>query len=504
MAFFAPATAAPRQNFFAPSSGPAPQPFFAPSPTDPSPGAPDPGYLASSSQHDASPSPPRFAATPAPIIPYPAAHTSLPQRDPFAISSTLPALDEQAMVSDVLVGSLIHAFPSDLKSRRPKLGNAHRPSPLRPQVAARMRLLAWQTPYGAGNIVAHKHLPPADMAKSRASILASLAPNSQSTYAAGLLRFTQYCDRSNISEHLRMPAQPFLLCCFIADSIGSHGLKSAKNWLNGVAFWHHINLAPWFGDEPCVKKVLRAVDKDNKFVRPPRGPITLEHLRCIRSNLDLSSPFGAATWALATACFWGCRRLGELTVPTKEGFDPIYHASRASLISRFHSAGHEVISVHLPWTKTTRNLGGSLILTSTDDDVCPVWAFDNHTRINHSPSSNTPLFAYRNASSWIPIVKPAFLVFISNLFREAKLEQVLGHSFRIGGSVHLLCTGVEPEIVMKIGGWSSTCFLIYWRKLEMVIPVALARAWDKQRAAFCLRHGIEDEVDAEIDFVRLH
>nr|GAT47473.1 DNA breaking-rejoining enzyme [Mycena chlorophos] len=417
------------------------------------------------------------------------------------ISGLLPPQDPSSFVANVITGSVLQAFPVLPRGRRPNTDDDIVLSVFRPFVPAPMRFLAWITPYGLSNIANHIYLPAADQAKARAAILNSLKDSSLSTYAAGPKRFTQYCDRAGIPEELRMPAEPFLLACFLADSIGKHGLSSAKNWLNGVAFWHHVNFAPWSGSDVCVKKVLRAVDKDKKFVRPPRGPILAEHMRCLRSNLDLSSPRDAAFWSLATSAFYGCRRLGELTVPSVKAFDKRYHASRTAPISSSSLDGRDFLSIHLPWSKSTREAGVSLILTSTHDDLCPVWAWHNHTRVNHSPSADTPLFAYRDAASWKPIVKTSFLSFISNLFRTAKLEQVFGHSFRVGGTLFWLSLGLEPEMVMKIGGWSSNCFLIYWRKLESVLPPAISRALDKSFSAFCARNGFEDEVDAEIDFV---
>ncbi|KAF7315438.1 hypothetical protein MIND_00058700 [Mycena indigotica] len=222
--------------------------------------------------------------------------------------------------------------------------------------------------------------------------------------------------------------------------------------MNGLAHWHHINFAPWFGKETSVKKVLRAVDKDNKFSRPPRGPVSITHMRAIRDSLDLASPRGAAFWALACAAFWGCRRLGELTLATKT-FDPKHDASRSAPISRSTRAGREVLSIHLPWTKTTGCAGGTLILTATNDDLCPIRAFDNHTAVNHSPEHETPLFAFRDDSPrapgpWLPVVKTAFLSFISSIFRAANLEQVFGHSFRIGGRLDIY---LFPHILAEVG-----------------------------------------------------
>ncbi|KAJ7159705.1 hypothetical protein C8R46DRAFT_1287259 [Mycena filopes] len=473
---------------------------------------------------DPSANPYAFLAAEQPLPrPRSAPRTLMPHFETLHVSSTSQNHDNSGFASDISAAASAIAFPKPGKARRPRQGEVHRPSALRPLVPARLRSLAWQTPHGIAAMGSRRYLPPKDLAMVKASICRALAPSSQSNYGAGPLRFTQYCDKNEIPENLRMPAEPLLLCCFLVDSIGSSGLKCAQNWLNGISYWHTLNDAPWHGNDTSVKKILRTISKDYEHTRPLRGsleftarrnpgthpyylrgPISVEHMRCIRTNLDLASPRGAAFWALACAAFWGCRRLGELTLPSSLGFDRIYHASRSSHLARSRAGGLDVVSIHLPWTKTTGRKGGSLILTATNDDLCPVWAVENHLRINHSPDADTPLFAFRDGAKWTPVVKTHFMALIANLFRAAKLDQVFGHSFRIGGSAFLLCCGVEPEVVMKIGGWTSTCFLIYWRKLESVMLVALARAWSKHKAAFMAQHSLVDEDDLEIEFVRLH
>jgi len=57
------------------------------------------------------------------------------------------------------------------------------------------------------------------------------------------------------------------------------------------------------------------------------------------------------------------------------------------------------------------------------------------------------------------------------------LAHVLGHSFRIGGTVELLLAGVPPEIVAATGGWSSLAFLLYWRRMDEILPMSTSKAY---------------------------
>lgn len=73
---------------------------------------------------------------------------------------------------------------------------------------------------------------------------------------------------------------------------------------------------------------------------------------------------------------------------------------------------------------------------------------------------------------------------------------MLGHSYRIGGSLELLAAGVAPEIVMKIGGWTSLCFMLYWRRLELIIPAAITRSWEARRKEFAKEFRITENIDS--------
>ena len=53
---------------------------------------------------------------------------------------------------------------------------------------------------------------------------------------------------------------------------------------------------------------------------------------------------------------------------------------------------------------------------------------------------------------------------------------------------------------MKLGGWTSLCFLLYWCRLELIIPVALTRAWAAQQKAFAKTFNISNVQTADISF----
>ncbi|KAF5369201.1 hypothetical protein D9615_009969 [Tricholomella constricta] len=225
------------------------------------------------------------------------------------------------LAASSLPSSTQHATNSDSSS--------YAPSPYRPAVPAGQRLLFWTTPHSQLARASFDAQIPVDaQSKIFLGLFNSLAESTRVSYGAGLLRFTQYCDRLHIPENLRMPASDILISAFVADALGSCTGECIRNWLNGLRFWHLFNYAEWHGHEPLVHSLLKSADKQGlRFKRPPRQPITSRHLLALHHDLDLTSPSGAAIWACALVAFWGCRRLGEL-LPSKLSFDPSRHVSR--------------------------------------------------------------------------------------------------------------------------------------------------------------------------------
>lgn len=134
------------------------------------------------------------------------------------------------------------------------------------------------------------------------------------------------------------------------------------------------------------------------FKRPPRHPILLHHLRALHDSLDFTAPRSHAIWAAALTAFWGCRCLGELLPLSNKSFDPVRNITINCNIRFAPIRDRCAVTIHIPWTKTTRFAGADCSLTQREDIFCPVRALSNHLAINH-PSDGSPLFAFRDPSS---------------------------------------------------------------------------------------------------------
>ncbi|KIY46440.1 hypothetical protein FISHEDRAFT_75630 [Fistulina hepatica ATCC 64428] len=94
-------------------------------------------------------------------------------------------------------------------------------------------------------------------------------------------------------------------------------------------------------------------------------------------------------------------------------------------------------------------------------------------QINSDLPPHAPLFAFKDDSDprgFTPLTKTTLLDRCNMIWTTAGHIALNGHSFRIGGAVELLLMGIDPRTVALTGGWSSLAFLLYWRRLDEIIP----------------------------------
>ncbi|KAI0756509.1 hypothetical protein C8Q80DRAFT_1129014 [Daedaleopsis nitida] len=128
-------------------------------------------------------------------------------------------------------------------------------------------------------------------------------------------------------------------------------------------------------------------------------------MHALRAGLDLSNAFDAAVYALACAAFWGCRRLGELLIPSRNKFDATRHVSRTARPQlKTIRGGCAYTMFHIPWTKSTKLEGTDVILTEMNDPSDPCLAIQHHMksnmRIPPSAAQQSSCYAARTRTSW--------------------------------------------------------------------------------------------------------
>ncbi|KAH6904326.1 DNA breaking-rejoining enzyme [Coprinopsis sp. MPI-PUGE-AT-0042] len=275
-------------------------------------------------------------------------------------------------------------------------------------------------------------------------------------YGAGLLFFHQYCNKVSFSEEDQMPASSTLLAGFAAEQARDNIQgDTIKQYLTSLHAWHFINDAPWHGNDLFVCQVLKGVGvlSAPKGSKPPRPPVSLEHIVALSTHLRPHDWLDAVIWVVACVAFWACCQLGELLPDAEEQFDPMFFPERSDFFSSHSLLILTSLSedLHLPWTKTTRSLGADITVMRPLPQS-PVWAMKNHLCVNAGAPTSSHLFSYLHQGRWVPLTKGVFMAPCSDIWASLLHRYLIsGHSFRIGGATELLLAGMPPKTVASIG-----------------------------------------------------
>ena len=265
-----------------------------------------------------------------------------------------------------------------------------------------------------------------------------------------------FCAQANLSPLL---ATEETLCRFVAH-LAREGL-TISGYLSAV---RHLLIEAGFTprareESPRLRYVLRGVSRSQAAeVRPRRLPITPQILLSLkevweRGTVDTYS--ARLLWAMALTAFFGCFRLGKLTVQDLSS-PPAVEASDVSF------EGSPVrAQIHLRFSKTdTTGTGADIILGSTGDSLCPVTALGNYLRVR--PSGPGPLFVSSEGST---VARATFVaaVRVALLAAGISSEGYAGHSFRIGAATSAARAGVPAHLIKAMGRWSSDAFMVYLR-----------------------------------------
>ena len=318
--------------------------------------------------------------------------------------------------------------PPSTRQKHPRLtcNPVDRPlsCPLHLKVLAADCFHLWLTPYGIDQAKLDSIEFPNDILAKRRTILShAVKPTTLSNYAAGLIRFTKFCNNYAIPERDRMPASKKLLVTFVTTrGAGSVGGGTINSWISGIKLWHQINFAPWHGGEilkRAIESASHSAPKSSCLAK--RDPVTLQHTQALYDHLDLSVAFDAAILAIASIAFLSCCCLGELLIDTD--FNPKYHVSRSVVIKRSIAAdGLSYCTFHIPSSKTKGSHGADIIVTDSTCKCSPVITLNHHLTANIKVPPHAPLFAFEMADGgWAPMRCAWFMSRCNDIWKKQNL-----------------------------------------------------------------------------------
>jgi hypothetical protein len=185
-------------------------------------------------------------------------------------------------------------------------------------------------------------------------------------------------------------------------------------------------------------------------------------LHTLKVTLNLSEPFDACIWAMASCAFFGTMRFGEVSVTTRNAFSRTKHLKRKDVFLGSDLDGKCYARLDLPSAKTAKPGEIQSVYLTAQSSVFPLEALTNLAQVD-------PLFLWRDKHGDIrPMVKTKALLRINTILSAWGWGTAFGHSFRIGGASFYLAQGVSPEIVRLAGRWKSLAYEAYIRAFEQI------------------------------------
>ena len=276
------------------------------------------------------------------------------------------------------------------------------------------------------------------------------------------------------------PVTERLLCYFVAH-LAEEGLayQTVKTYLAAVRDTHvslgfpdlrsSDNLPRLTKIQAGIRRV-QALKNQPKRVRLPITPAILERLRVHWS----SDRDGGLFWAVASLCFFGFFRLGELLAPSA---DKLLYLSWGDV--SFDRAPHpSIMKVHLKTSKCDQfGKGVNIFIGRSKDSICPVEACLAYIAVRGSD----PGYFFRDREGkWL--LKPRFVSEMRKALAAIGLHQetYAGHSFRIGAATTAAAAGLEDSTIQLLGRWNSAAFLAYIRTPGIQLAAHTARLAKRQ------------------------
>lgn len=304
-----------------------------------------------------------------------------------------------------------------------------------------------------------------------------IASTTRRTYSTAQKRFIDFCYRTNqlSPSGFPCPASEWTLMLFATHLAGSIHANSIKVYLAGVRSLH---IEQGFRNplENCLRleRVLRGIKRTHGNSTSARLPVTIDVLRTLRSQLELTRYDDILFWAACCLGFFGFLRCGEFTTPTCSSFNKDYHLSIDDIsVDRHISPNYMMVKIKASKTDPFRK-GVTLRLETSGSSICAVRAVLQYLHARGNAAG--PLFIQRDGK---PLTRTILSRWLQSTANRAGLKGTFsGHSFRIGAATTAALAGIPDHLIKTLGRWESNAYQLYIRTPAHIldnVPSVLTR-----------------------------
>ena len=288
----------------------------------------------------------------------------------------------------------------------------------------------------------------------------TFATNTKRTYRTHRNSYLRFCSYMNLPS---VPASSQTICLYAAFLARSLKFSSIKQYLGIIGLMHkEFGLPNPLLDNWHVSSLLTGVKRVLGDALQQKLPITLDILRRLYSQLNLSYSIDAPFWAICLVAFFGMFRKAHLLVSKVDSFNPDQQFTKADF--RFFPWG---ALVRVRWSKTIQfreRVVHIPLPRVTGSPFCPVSAISRAFSFTPMASDSSQAFAWVHPS--LSLRAFTYSLFMSKLRSCLNNCGLLGrdfgsHSFRRGGASLAFQAGVPLALIKVLGDWKSDAVLLY-------------------------------------------
>lgn len=196
--------------------------------------------------------------------------------------------------------------------------------------------------------------------------------------------------------------------------------------------------------------------------RRPRLPVTPGIFRQLRRIWERESaqPNRTMLWAACCLGYFKFLRMGEMTVPAQDEYDPKVHL-HCDDIRMDNAEARKVLRVSIKVSKTNPfRKGIDIFVGKTFSDLCPVSVLLSY--LVERGTAKGPLFQLSDETF---LTRQRLVEEIRQALNKAGIDSraYCGHSLRIGAATTAAANGMEDALIKTLGRWRSLAYPEYVR-----------------------------------------
>lgn len=136
------------------------------------------------------------------------------------------------------------------------------------------------------------------------AIQGSWAESTIKHYTGSIKHFICFCDSKQVLDSLHFPTDKFVLCAFIASSLGRHAGNTSHSHISALKAWHITHNMEWKGSSH-LRYVLNSVHNlaPGSSKQPLHPPINVKTIAQLVEVFNLNSPLDAVVAACVATAF---------------------------------------------------------------------------------------------------------------------------------------------------------------------------------------------------------